>query len=192
MSLRPQIRILALNGKQTGALSMPIYEINGKRPQVGKGTWIAPSAEIIGDVTIGDCCYIGFGAIIRGDFGSITIGSQTLIEEAVVIHCASSATIGSRVIVGHKAMLHDTTIHDNALIGMQSMICDFSEIQEWSIVAEQSLIMKRQVVPTGKIFGGSPAQEIGVVKQAHKDRFNFGIEAYGELTAQYLETFRKV
>lgn len=171
---------------------MPLYEINGKKPHIGKGTWISPSAEIIGDVRIGENCYIGFTAVIRADFGRIVIGSQSLIEEAVVIHCADQVTVGNRVIVGHKVMLHDTTIHDNALIGMQSMICDFSKISEGSIVAEKSLVMKHQEIPSGKIYGGSPAQEIGTVTPRHRERFDVGLEMYAELTRQYLTTFRRI
>ena len=64
---------------------MPVYEIEGKRPRIGIGTWVAPSAEIIGDVEIGENCYIGFGAVIRGDFGKIKIGNESLVEEGVVI-----------------------------------------------------------------------------------------------------------
>jgi len=59
---------------------VPVYEIEGKRPRIGAGTWVAPSAEIIGDVEIGENCYIGFGAVIRGDFGKITIGDESLVE----------------------------------------------------------------------------------------------------------------
>ncbi|MBU2510268.1 gamma carbonic anhydrase family protein [bacterium] len=171
---------------------MPVYEINGKKPSIGTNTWIAPSAEIIGDVTIGNNCYIGFGAIIRGDFGKIIIGEQSLVEEAVVIHCASKVTIGNRVIIGHQVMLHDTTLHDNTLIGMQSMICDFSVINEWSIVAEQSLVLKKQRIPSGKIYGGSPAKEIGLVNDQHLERFNLGIQAYSDLREQYLQNFKKL
>lgn len=65
---------------------MPLYEINNRRPQVGEGSWIAPSAEVIGDVRIGKNCYIGFGAIIRGDYGTIFIGDESAIEEGVTIH----------------------------------------------------------------------------------------------------------
>jgi carbonic anhydrase/acetyltransferase-like protein (isoleucine patch superfamily) len=171
---------------------MPLYEISGKKPVIGNNTWIAPSAEIIGDVVIGDNCYIGFGAIIRGDFGKIAIGNHSLIEEAVVIHCASAVSIGNKVIVGHKAMLHDTTIGDCSLIGMMSMICDFSEIQEWSIVAEQSLVRKRQIIPSYKIYAGSPAREVGQVTQKHMERLDLGIEAYSQLTQNYLTSFRTV
>ncbi len=171
---------------------MPIYEINGKRPVIGDNTWIAPSAEIIGDVTIGDNCYIGFGAIIRGDFGSISIGRHCLIEESVVVHCAARVKIMDFVIIGHKVMLHDATVEDHALVGMQSMICDNSVIHSWSVVAEQSLVMKHQEIPNGKIYGGSPAKEIGVVTDKHRERFNFGIQAYSELTQQYLKSFRRI
>ncbi len=78
---------------------MPIYEIDGQSPQIGQGTWVAPSAEIIGNVEIGDNCYIGFGAIIRGDFGKIIIGNETLVEESVVIHTAELTDIGNKVIM---------------------------------------------------------------------------------------------
>lgn len=171
---------------------MPLYEINGKRPEIGDNTWIAPSAEIIGDVTIGSNCYIGFGAIIRGDFGKITVGNQSLVEEDVVIHCAFEVNVGNRVILGHKVMLHDATVQDNSLIGMQSMICDFSTIQSEAIVAEQSLVLKKQVIPSGKIYAGSPAKEVGDVTTRHKERFDLGIEAYSQLREQYLKSFKRV
>ena len=79
---------------------MPIYEMEGKSPKIGKGTWVAPSAEIIGDVEIGENCYIGFGAIIRGDFGKIKIGNKSLVEECVVIHTAE--TDGNRRQGNHR------------------------------------------------------------------------------------------
>ncbi len=171
---------------------MPIYELDGMRPVIGEGTWIAPSAEIIGNVTIGKNCYIGFSAIIRADFGKITIGDGSLIEEAVVIHGATKVSIGNGVIVGHKVMLHDTTIGDCSLIGMQSMVCDHSEIEEWAIIAEKSLVMKKQVIPSKKIFGGSPAVEIGDVTDKHIDGLKFGQEAYLALTKKYLTQFKRI
>lgn len=171
---------------------MPIYEFDGMRPVVGEGTWIAPSAEIIGNVTIGKNCYIGFGAIIRADFGKITIGNGSLIEEAVVIHGASRVSIGNGVIIGHKVMLHDTTIGNCSLVGMQSMICDQSEIEEWAIVAEKSLVMKKQIIPSRKIFGGLPAAEIGDVTDEHVNRIKFGQEAYLDLTKKYLTRFKRI
>ncbi len=171
---------------------MPLYEVNGKKPIIGEGTWIAPSAEIIGDVTIGESCYIGFGAIIRADFGPIRIGNESAIEEAVVIHEAERVDIGNRVIVGHMAMLHDVTIHDFVLIGMKSMICAFSEIEEWSIIAEQSLVLKNSVIPSGKIYGGSPARQIGIITPEHRDMLTSGQDIYAHLPHHYRNTFKAV
>ncbi len=171
---------------------MPLYEINGKRPVIGKGTWIAPSAEIIGDVKIGRNCYIGFGAVIRGDFGRIVIGNGTLVEENVVIHSGSIVDIGDRVIIGHMVMIHDAVIKDCSLIGMKSMICDGVIIGEWTIIAEQSLVKKNQDIPPNKIFAGSPAREIGDLKDRHKASLISGLQAYSEILSQYHDTFKRV
>ena len=171
---------------------MPLYEINTKKPVIGKGTWIAPSAEIIGDVKIGENCYIGFGAVIRGDFGTISIGDGTLVEENVVIHVASRAEIGNKVIIGHMAMVHDATIRGHSLIGMKSMICDGVTVNEWVILAEQSLVRKNQTLSSGKIYAGSPAREIGDLSERHKNGLISGQQAYMDLITQYHDTFKKI
>ncbi len=171
---------------------MPLYQINDKKPVIGEGTWVAPSAEIIGDVTIGRDCYIGFGAIIRGDFGKIEIGDKSLIEENVVIHVGKRAKIGNRVIIGHMVMIHDAVIDDDSLIGMKSMICDGAIIHKGSIIAEQSLVKKKQTIPSGKIYAGSPACEIGDLEERHRDSLEFGNKAYMDLITQYHKTFKRL
>jgi carbonic anhydrase/acetyltransferase-like protein (isoleucine patch superfamily) len=164
---------------------MPVYELGGKRPKIGKGTWIAPSAEIIGDVEIGENCYIGFGAVIRGDFGPIRIGNETLVEENVVIHTATQTRIGNRVIIGHMVMIHDAVIMDKTLIGMKSMICENVTIGENTIVAEQSLIRKNTTLSSGKIVAGSPAKVVGDITERHRNQLSSGIEVYLDLIKQY-------
>jgi len=171
---------------------MPLYEINSMRPVIGEGTWIAPSAEVIGDVKIGRNCFIGFGAIIRGDFGAILIGDESVVEENVVIHVGSRAEIGDRVIIGHMAMIHDVIIKDCVLIGMQSMLCDNSIIGEWTIIAEKTLVKKNLVVPSYKIYGGSPAKEIGNLEERHREYLVSGQQAYVDLTKRYFNTFKKI
>jgi carbonic anhydrase/acetyltransferase-like protein (isoleucine patch superfamily) len=171
---------------------MPIYKVNNKSPRIGEGTWIAPSADIIGDVEIGKQCYIGFGAVIRGDFGPIKIGNKSLIEENVVIHTAAETTIGNSVIIGHMAMIHDAAISDNALIGMKSMICEGVVIGEGSILAEQSLVRKNQTIPSGKIFAGSPAIFMKDVTTYHREMMTLGIQAYLDLIEKYHQTFQKI
>ena len=171
---------------------MPVYEIEGKRPLIGTGTWVAPSAEIIGDVEIGEDCYIGFGAVIRGDFGKIKIGNQSLVEEGVVIHTAEQTEIGNQVIIGHLAMIHDATIHDGALIGMKAMICEYATIGAGSIIAEQSLVRKQTTIPPGKIAAGSPAREVGDVGQHHRERLAAGLNAYLQLIRSYHHSFKQI
>jgi len=171
---------------------MPLYEIDGKSPEIGEGTWIAPSADIIGDVTIGKNCYIGFGAVVRGDFGRIEIGDGVLVEENVVIHVAEKAEIGDRVIIGHMVMIHDAVINNCALIGMMSMICDGARIGEWTIVAEKSLVKKNQKIPAEKIYGGSPAREIGKLSERHRAGLVSGQRVYADLISRYHENFRRI
>lgn len=171
---------------------MPIYELEGKSPQIGRGTWIAPSAEIIGDVEIGENCYIGFGAIIRGDFGKIKIGNESLVEECVVIHTAKLTEIGDRVIIGHMAMIHDATIHDGALIGMKAMICESATIGEKAIIAEHSTVRKKNHIPPGKIAAGSPAKVVGNVTQRQSEALALGIRAYLHLLGSYHNRFKLI
>jgi carbonic anhydrase/acetyltransferase-like protein (isoleucine patch superfamily) len=171
---------------------MPLYEINNKKPVVGEGTWVAPSAEIIGDVEIGKDCFVGFGAIIRGDFGKIVIGDGTLVEENVVIHSGSIVDIGNNVTIGHMVMIHDSVIKDRALIGMMSMLCTGSTIGEWAIVAEQSLVKTNQSIPANKIYAGSPAREISDIKDRHRSNLKEGQQAYVEMITQYHKTFKRI
>ncbi len=164
---------------------MPVYEIAGKRPVIGRGTWVAPSAEIIGEVLIGRNCHIGFGAVIRGDFGPIVIGDDTVVEDNVVIHTATRTEIGNRVIIGHMAMIHDAVVQDDTLIGMQSMICEGAFIGTGSILAEQTMVRKNQHVPAGKIVAGSPAKPIKDTEDRHREMLTFGVKAYLDLTETY-------
>jgi len=170
---------------------VPIYEFEGQSPQIGKGTWVAPSAEIIGNVDIGENCYIGFGAIIRGDFGKIIIGGESLVEEGVVIHTAELTEIGKKVIIGHMALIHDAVVHDEALIGMKSMICEYATIGRGSILAERSLVGKQTSIPAGKIAAGAPAKVVGDVATRHREMLADGHNAYLELIRSYQRGFRK-
>jgi len=171
---------------------MPVYELNRIRPLIGDGTWIAPSADIIGDVSIGVNCYIGFGAVIRGDFGPIIIGNETLIEDNVVIHTASRTVIGNRVIVGHMAMIHDAQIEDGALIGMKAMISEGAVIGAGAIIAQQSRLKKNQKVPPRNLYAGSPAVFKKEVSDEYLEILDAGIRAYMDLRKLYHHTLKPV
>lgn len=171
---------------------MPLYEFNGKRPVVGKGSWIAPDARVIGDVRIGERCYVAFGAVIRADFGVIEIGDETIIEDNAVVHCGRHASIGSRVIVGHMAMVHDAAIGDCALVGMKSFVSSETRIGEWSIVAEMSYVKKGQVILPRKLYRGIPVVEVGDITERQRDMIVFGQQAYAGLVDLYASSFREI
>ncbi|HQJ50333.1 MAG TPA: gamma carbonic anhydrase family protein [Anaerolineae bacterium] len=139
---------------------MAIYEFEGRKPILGKGTYVHPSADVIGAVTVGDGCWIGPGARLRGDYGSIIIGNGTSIEENCVIHARpdQATHIGNHVTVGHGSVLHNCTIHDYAVIGMGSVVSDWAEVGEWSVVGEGAVVRQRQQVPPGQIAVGVPAK----------------------------------
>ncbi len=170
---------------------MALYSFNNTVPSVGAGTWVAPSAYIIGNVRIGKRCWIGPGAVIRGDFGEIVIDDDTAVEDGVVIHTPSVMTIGRSVTIGHLAMVHGKCVGDYSVIGMHSTLSDNTVVGDWSIVAEHSLVKKNQVVPEGKIYAGSPAIEKGVVGQKHRDVMLIGKQMYIDLAAKYLASFQE-
>ncbi len=106
------------------------YRFDGKQPVVGKDTYVSDLATVIGDVVIGKNCYIGHGAILRGDYGRIEIGDGTAVEEGVIAHAPPGERfqIGKRVTIGHGAVIHGKYIGDLAVIGMRAIISIWSEI----------------------------------------------------------------
>ncbi|MGC9323624.1 MAG: gamma carbonic anhydrase family protein [Desulfomonilia bacterium] len=165
---------------------MALYDFNGKKPVIDSTSWIAESAQIIGDVKIGKGCWIGPNAVIRGDFGTIIIGDETAVEDGVVIHTPSCITIGSGVIIGHLAMLHNRSIGDYSVIGMNSTLSDNAEVGNWVIIAEHSLVKKNQTVPDYRLYAGIPAQDKGEITDAHRESMVKGKRMYDNLVNQYL------
>ena len=168
---------------------MPIYQIKDRKPVIAEGAWIAPSAEIIGDVRIGKNCYIGWGAILRGDYGTIIIGDETAIEEGVIIHARpmGTAELGFRVTVGHGAMIHNATIRDYATIGMRATVTDYSEVGEWALVAEHAMVTRKQVIPPAKIYAGVPAKELGDLQEKNRTEWTWAKQIYVDLAKRYGE-----
>lgn len=171
---------------------MAIYSYNGHVPEIGEGTWVAPTAYVIGNVKIGCRCWIGPGAVIRGDFGRIVIDDETAVEDGVVIHTPAEVLIGRGVTIGHLAVVHGSSVGDYSVIGMHSTLGDKSVVGSWSIVAEHSLVKKNQVIPDGKIYAGSPAVEKGIVGKQHRDIMLLGKQMYVDLAARYGASLRRI
>ena len=143
---------------------MPVIKpVNGKLPQIEEDCFIAENATIVGDVIIGNQSSIWFSAVIRGDVNFIKIGNKVNIQDGAVVHATyktSPTNIGDNVSIGHNAIVHGCTIHDNVLIGMGSIVMDDCIIESNSIIAAGAVVTKNTVVPSGSIYAGTPARKI--------------------------------
>lgn len=147
-----------------------VHNFKDISPKIGEKTWIAPSADVIGDVTIGKDCSIWFGCVVRGDVHYITIGDRTNIQDLSMIHVThykkadksdgNPTVIGNDVTVGHRVMLHGCTIEDACLIGMSATILDGAVIGKESIVGAGALVTKNKVFPPRSLIMGSPAKVV--------------------------------
>ena len=140
-----------------------IKSLRGKTPVFGENCWLAETAVIIGDTSIGDNCSIWFGAVLRGDVHFIKIGNNVNIQDNAVIHATylkSPTTIGNNVTIAHGAVVHGCAIHDNVLIGINSVILDDVIIHSDSIIAAGAVVTKGTVVESGAVYAGSPAKKI--------------------------------
>lgn len=137
-------------------------------PVVGENSWIAPSADVIGNVKIGEDSSIWFGCVVRGDVHKIEIGSRTSIQDLSMVHVThykkedmsdgNPTIIGDDVTIGHKVMLHGCTIENGCLIGMSATILDGAVIGEGSIVGAHSLVTQGKKFPSRSMIMGSPAK----------------------------------
>jgi carbonic anhydrase/acetyltransferase-like protein (isoleucine patch superfamily) len=166
-----------------------LYEFDGKRPVVGKETYVSTTATVIGDVRIGNNCYIGHGAILRGDYGSIEIGDGTAVEEGVVVHAPPKETcvIGDRVTIGHGAIIHAKAIGNRVTIGMGAILSLRSEVGGGSIVAEGAIVTWGRKIPESVVAAGNPAKKIREVTDEEIKYGNWAVELYVDLARKYLE-----
>lgn len=144
-----------------------IKTVNGKKPQLGKNSWVADNAVITGDLICGEDCTFWFGSVSRGDVNSITLGDKVNVQDNAVLHVSyetASLTIGSNVTIGHQAMVHGCTVKDNVIIGMGSTVMDHVVIGENSIIAAGAVVLENTIVPPNSIFAGIPAKKVKEVE----------------------------
>lgn len=143
---------------------MPIIKpVNGKAPQIPEDCYIAENATIVGDVTMGAQCSVWFNAVIRGDVHYIKMGNKVNVQDGAVIHATyqtSPTTIGNNVSIGHNAIVHGCTIHDNVLVGMGSIIMDDCVVESNSIIAAGAVVTKNTRLEAGSIYAGVPAKKV--------------------------------
>ena len=149
---------------------MPIIKtVNGKSPQIPEDCYVAENATIVGDVSMGKDCSVWFNAVIRGDVHYIKMGDKVNIQDGAVIHATyqkSPTTIGNNVSVGHNAIVHGCTIHDNVLIGMGSIVMDDCVVESNSIIAAGAVVTANTRVESGSIYAGVPAKKVKAISEA--------------------------
>lgn len=142
---------------------MILREINGKKPQFGAACFFAENCVVVGEVIMGDHCSIWYNAVIRGDVHYIKMGDKVNVQDGAVIHATYQkypTNIGNNVSIGHNALVHGCTVHDNVLIGMGSIVMDDCVIESNSIIAAGAVLTKGTHVPSGTIFAGVPAKKV--------------------------------
>jgi carbonic anhydrase/acetyltransferase-like protein (isoleucine patch superfamily) len=140
-----------------------ILPVKGISPKMGENCFVAPNATIVGDVEIGNDCSIWFNAVIRGDVNSVKIGNKVNVQDGVIIHCTFEKTktiIGNNVSIGHNAIVHGCTIHDDVLIGMGAIVMDNAEIGSNTIIAAGAVVLEGTRIETACIYAGVPAKKI--------------------------------
>ncbi|MHA2295434.1 MAG: gamma carbonic anhydrase family protein [Candidatus Hodarchaeales archaeon] len=174
---------------------MAIYEVDGRRPNIStKETYISPSADIIGDVTIGDNCFIGPGARIKGDYGTVVIGNKNSIQENCILHArpGERLDVGDNVTVGHGAILHNCTVKDGVVVGMGAIISDYAILNENCVIGEGAVVRQRQEIPTDQVAVGLPAKIIGSVKPKIREELTKYKKVYVELAKKYINTAKLI
>jgi carbonic anhydrase/acetyltransferase-like protein (isoleucine patch superfamily) len=141
---------------------MPRYAIDGHVPQVPEDSWIAPSADVIGDVQLGHQVGIWFGAVIRADNTPIVLGDRTNVQEGCMLHSDPGVplTVGRDCTIGHHAILHGCTIGDRTLIGMGATVLNNAVIGDDCLVGAGALVTEGKTFPPGSLIVGSPAKVV--------------------------------
>ena len=146
-----------------------IHSFIGKSPEFDETNWIAPSADVIGDVVMGKYSSIWFNATVRGDVNRIHLGDYSNVQDNAVVHVTNRTApthIGNHVTIGHSAVVHGCTLEDNVLVGMGAIILDHAVIGHDSIIGAKALVTSRMVVPPRSMVLGAPAR---VVRQLTDD-----------------------
>ena len=171
---------------------MIIHTIKGKTPRIGEECFVAETAAILGDVTIGNNCSVWYSAVIRGDENSIEIGDRVSVQDCTVIHVSGGESgkvrIGSDVVLGHNATIHAATIGNHCLVGMGATILDGAVVEDGSLVAAHALVLGKTHIGPGELWGGVPAKFIKNISPEVVERtIDEGVKSYVEWGKTYLE-----
>ena len=174
-----------------------LHTFKGTTPKIGQKSWIASSADVVGDVVCGEDCSIWFGCVVRGDVHYIKIGDRVNIQDLSMIHVThykkadksdgNPTIIGDDVTIGHRVMLHGCTIESTCLIGMSATILDGAVIGKESIVGAGSLVTKGKLFPPRSLIMGSPAKLVRELSEEEVQELYASAQRYVAFKEDYRE-----
>lgn len=170
---------------------MAVRSFEGVTPTLGDAAWVAPSADVIGDVVLGDEASVWYGAVIRGDVMPIRIGARTNIQDLTVIHVTSgehATTLGDDVTVGHRAILHGCTVEHHSLIGMGAILLDGAHVEPYCLIGAGALVTPGTRIPEGSLVLGAPARVIRPVTDDDRRAFEASAHHYVELARRHAKS----
>ncbi len=165
-----------------------IYHFGDKKPSISERAFIAETACIIGDVSIGEGSSVWFNSVIRGDRAAIRIGNNCSIQDSAVIHSdENDITIGDSVIIGHGCVVHGKKIDNNALIGINATVLHGAQIGKYAIVGSGALVPPDHKVPDNSVVMGVPCKEVRKTNEKDIELIRNTLKNYRELTEEYLK-----
>jgi carbonic anhydrase/acetyltransferase-like protein (isoleucine patch superfamily) len=173
---------------------MALYELDGVCPQVAESAWVADSAQVMGAVTLAEGSSVWFGAVIRGDTETITVGAGSNIQDASVLHADHGfpLVIGERVTVGHQVMLHGCTIGDESLIGIGAVVLNGAKIGKHCLVGAGALVTEGKTFPDGSMIIGSPAKAVRQLSPEQIEGLKRSAQHYTENANRYRKGLKKL
>ena len=173
---------------------MPFYEFEGERPSINSESFIHPEAVLIGDVEIDARCYVGAGAVLRGDIGSIRIGEGSNVQENSVIHTFpdKSTILHPDTHIGHGCILHGCEVCSNVLVGMGCILADGVKINPNCLIGAGSFVSFHEEIPANSLVMGSPAKVVREVSSEQLNQIKNGRAIYQDLTRRYLKSFKEI
>lgn len=166
---------------------MPLYAFEGRAPSVHPDAWIAPTATLIGDVTVEARASVWYGAVLRGDLGAIVVREGSNVQDGTVVHGGADpvTTIGPEATIGHLCIVHGCTVGRQALVGNGAVVQDNAVVGDRSLVAAGSTVTPGTVIPPETVVTGTPAKVRGPLEGTAKFWVDHNAPVYEELAARH-------
>jgi phenylacetic acid degradation protein len=173
---------------------MTLYVFEGRKPKVGKTSYVHEKAVVIGKVTIGEQCFIGAGAVLRGDWGEIEVGDGSNIQENAVLHAGPETVthLSDNSHIGHGAILHGCYLEEHVLVGMGAIINDRARVGENTMIASGAVVAPDNVIPPGSLAVGVPARVVKEVSERQLNLMWMGTRLYQTLPERYRASLEEV